>query len=99
MSKFRWDGEEWELIGNPTFGELEHAERLIKKKFDDWQTIDRSRVMSWLSIRRVDHTRLPWAALTEMSPNDFVDIEEPKPAGAEDEDGTGDGAPDPPKTD
>ena len=88
MSKFVWDGQEWELVENPTFGELEHVERLLKRRFDEWSTIDNKRVLVWLTIRRADHTRLPWAAMTEMSPVDFDVQEEPTSADDEGENGT-----------
>lgn len=62
-----------------TFGEVEHAERLLKKPVDDWSHAEQTRVCLWLSIRRVDHTVLPWDAMRDIPMDAFEIVWEPHP--------------------
>lgn len=81
----RWAGQEFPLVSldsggvgssirsaAATFGEISHAERLLKKPSEQWSNNDQMRVACWLSVRRVDHTLLPWDQLENASRDDFV---------------------------
>ena len=92
--RFRWREHEYDMIDldHATFGEIEHVEKLLKRKADDWSAIDAVRASYWLSVRRVDHTLLSWLAMTEEAPADFEDITEK----GEDEEGDAEEDVDPP---
>lgn len=83
----RWSGNDYPLVSldaggagsairstSATFGEISHAERLLKKPVDSWSSNDQMRVACWLSVRRVDHTLLPWDALEHAARDDFAVI-------------------------
>ena len=76
--KFRFRGVEYPVISRPTFGEIAHCERLLKKGYDDWSSWDAGRAEAWLAIRRVDHAALPWEDTEDISPEDFEAVEEPE---------------------
>jgi hypothetical protein len=86
-NKIRWCDQEFPLVSldsggtgstirsvSATFGEISYAERLLKKPIDAWSSNDQMRVAIWLSIRRVDHTLMPWDTLEHAGRDDFTVI-------------------------
>jgi hypothetical protein len=72
--RFNFKGQKFETaedMNDWTFGEIEHCEKLLKKKVDDWSAADQTRAAIFVALRRSDHTLLRWDDMTAMSPNDF----------------------------
>lgn len=93
-SKIHYGGKEYPTVPvnfgggegiGATFGEITHAERLLKKSVDDWSQADQTRVCLWLSIRRVDHRVLPWEAMDQLPADAFEIVPDPHPYEPSDE--------------
>ncbi len=87
-SVIRFRGEEYPTVPvnlgggtgvGATFGEVAHAERLLHKPIDEWSNAEQTRVVLWLSVRRVDHTVLPWDAMSNLPMDAFEIVWQPHP--------------------
>lgn len=78
--KFIWNDREFTRVDKPTFGEIEHVEKLTGVEMAEWSRTLNTRAGIFWAVRRVDPELLSWDAMDDISPDDVDIIDEPSDA-------------------
>jgi hypothetical protein len=92
-SHFTHDGNRYEIVERPTFGECEWVERQSGQGFEEMGGMTKMAALVLLSVRRKG-VPMTWAQVRELSPADLV-VENDAPAEDEADPTTGGASEDP----